>query len=96
MNSKHTLKVLGVERDDLLCRLHSLSSFLHELDDSSKQTTCQQIKVRACSIINNEHPEWGTFGVMEDHGEWFSIYGRAGHRTLFKSEADKFWHVVNQ
>lgn len=57
-------------------------------------TTSQQIKVRACSIICNEHPEWGTWGVMEDCGEWFVIHGRGGSRVLSKDEADRFWSVV--
>lgn len=58
------------------------------------QTTSEQIKVRACSIICKTNPEWGSFGVMDDCGEWFNIFGRAGHRTLSKSEANKFWAVV--
>ena len=56
--------------------------------------TSQQIKVRACSIVCDEHPEWGTWGVMEDRGDWFEILGRSGSRVLFKSEADKFWSVT--
>lgn len=58
-------------------------------------TTSQQIKVRACSIVCNTNPEWGTWGVMEDKGDWFEILGRAGGRILFKSEADKFWSIAN-
>jgi len=56
-------------------------------------TTSEQIKVRACSISCVSNPEWGTFGVMEDKGDYFDIYGRGGSRVLFKSEADKFWKV---
>ena len=55
--------------------------------------TTDQIKVRACQIENIDHPEWGTFGVMEDCGEYYEIFNR-GFRVLFKSEADKFWRVV--
>jgi hypothetical protein len=58
------------------------------------KSTTQQIKVRACQIVNTAHPEWGTFGVMEDCGLWFEIRGRSGGRTLSKSEADKFWEVI--
>lgn len=56
--------------------------------------TTDKIKVRACSIICNTNPEWGTFGVMEDHGEWYDIWGRGGGRILFKSEANRSWSVV--
>ena len=59
-------------------------------------TTSQQIKVRACSIACNDHPEWGTFGVMDDRGEWYNIHGKGGGRTLSKHEADSHWHVVAQ
>lgn len=58
-------------------------------------STSEKIEVRACSIVNNDHPEWGTFGVMEDHGEYYDIHGRAGWAALFKSEADKHWSVVS-
>tara|TARA_R110000822_G_scaffold219954_1_gene354037 strand:+ start:369 stop:557 length:189 start_codon:yes stop_codon:yes gene_type:complete len=60
----------------------------------TNKTTSEQIKVRACSIICNDHPEWGTWGVTEDCGLWFNIYNRGG-RVLSKSEADKFWSVVS-
>lgn len=50
--------------------------------------------VKACSIECIEHPEWGTFGVMEDHGEWYSIHGRGGWCVLFKSEAKTHWRMV--
>ena len=56
--------------------------------------TTKQIKIRACSIINIEHPEWGTFGVMEDRDGYFIIQGRSGSRVLDKWEADKFWKVI--
>ncbi len=59
------------------------------------KTTSEQIQVRACSIICNEHPEWGTWGVTEDRGDWFEIYGLSGGRVLFKDEADRFWGVVS-
>ncbi len=57
--------------------------------------TSQQIRVRACQIICNEHPEWGTWGVMEDRGEYFEIHGDRGGRVLFKSEADQSWSIVS-
>lgn len=56
--------------------------------------TTQQIKVRACQIVNTAHPDWGTFGVMEDRGDYYEIRGDAGHRVLSKSEADRFWEVI--
>lgn len=56
--------------------------------------TSQQIKVRACSIVCIDHPEWGTWGVMEDKGDHFEILGNSGSRVLHKCEADKFWRVV--
>ena len=56
--------------------------------------TVEKIKVRACSIICKTNPEWGTFGVMEDKGLWYDIFGRGGWRILFKWEANKFWEVV--
>tara|TARA_R110000850_G_scaffold274950_2_gene413251 strand:- start:1287 stop:1508 length:222 start_codon:yes stop_codon:yes gene_type:complete len=52
------------------------------------------IKVRVTSIINDEHPEWGTFGVMEDLGSYYEILGNSGSRILSKTEADSFWSVV--
>lgn len=55
--------------------------------------TMRNLPVRACSIRNIEHPEWGTWGVMEDKGEWYEIFNR-GWRVLFKSEAVKFWERV--
>jgi hypothetical protein len=58
------------------------------------KTTTQQIKVRACQIINTAHPDWGTFGVMEDHGYYYAIRGGGGSRVLSKSEADRFWKVL--
>lgn len=58
------------------------------------KTTSQQIGVRRCSIRCKTNPEWGTWGVYEDHGLWFDIHGRSGGRILSKSEADKFWEVV--
>lgn len=50
-------------------------------------------KVRACAIECIAHPEWGTFGIMEDHGGHFDIFGRGGWRILDKAEAVKFWRV---
>jgi hypothetical protein len=51
------------------------------------------LPVRACIIRNIEHPEWGTWGVMEDKGLHYEIYNR-GTRVLSKDEAVKFWEVV--
>lgn len=63
------------------------------VDGQRPLTTSQQIAIRGCSIICNDHPEWGTWGVMEDKGNHFEIYGRSGSRLLYKSEADRFWRV---
>lgn len=57
------------------------------------QTTSQKIKVRACSIVCTDHPEWGTWGVMEDRDGHFVIQGDSGSRVLNKSEADRFWSL---
>ena len=58
-------------------------------------TTCEKIKPRNCSIFCKDHPEWGTFGVMEDRGTYYEIFNR-GWRVLEKAEADKFWDVVEK
>ena len=49
--------------------------------------------VRKCSIRRKDHPEWGTFGVMEDRGTHFEVFNH-GSRVLFYDEADGFWEVV--
>lgn len=54
----------------------------------------RELPVRRVSIENIDHPEWGTFGVMEDHGLYYDIYNRGG-RILSKDEAVKHWRVVN-
>ena len=51
------------------------------------------LPVRKVSILCSAHPEWGTFGVMEDKGDWYDIFGRGGWRVLFKDEAERFWEV---
>ena len=56
--------------------------------------TSDRIKVRACQIIHKEHPDWGTFGVMEDFGTYYEIQGDAGRRTISKREVDALWDVV--
>ena len=56
-------------------------------------TTSEKIKIKDCSIVCNEHPEWGVFGVLEDKGEWFVILGNSGSRILCKEEANNFWSV---
>jgi hypothetical protein len=54
----------------------------------------KNLPVRKVSIENKDHPEWGTFGVYEDCGEYYEIHGHGGSRILFKSEAEKFWRVA--
>ena len=61
--------------------------------DRQLPATEENVKVRACSLICNTNPEWGTWGVYEDRGTHYEIYNR-GHRVLFKDEAAKFWSVV--
>ena len=53
----------------------------------------RNLPVRACSIENIAHPEWGTFGVYEDRGTHYEIFNR-GHRVLSKDEAARFWRRV--
>jgi len=62
----------------------------------AEQTTSQKIKVRACQIICKDHPEWGTWGVTEDHGGYFDICAPRRNRILDKWEADHFWEVVER
>ena len=65
-----------------------------EAVEADQKPVSERIVVRSCSIRCVEHPEWGTWGVVEDHGRWFDIRGRGGDRVLFKSECDKFWEIV--
>ena len=53
----------------------------------------RNLPVRRVSIQNIQHPEWGTFGVFEDHGDYYTIFNR-GHRMLTKDEAERFWKVA--
>lgn len=53
------------------------------------------LPVRRCSIVCVDHPEWGTFGVMEDRGDHYEILGDGGPRVLSKHEAQKFWALAN-
>jgi hypothetical protein len=48
---------------------------------------------RAVSIECIEHPEWGSFGVSEDRGDYYEIRGARGSRVLSKDEAAKFWRI---
>lgn len=52
------------------------------------------IQVRKTLLVNINHPEWGTWGVMDDLGDLFVILGDRGSRVLNKSEALKEWAVV--
>lgn len=53
----------------------------------------KNLPVRRVSIQCKEHPEWGSFGIMEDHGDHYRIFGTGGGRILSKSEAERFWEV---
>jgi len=55
----------------------------------------RSLPVRACAIFCKDHKEWGTWGVMEDHGDYYNILGNNGNRILFKSEAVRFWDTVS-
>lgn len=52
------------------------------------------LPVRKCQIRSKSSPQWGTFGVMEDNGDSYTIQGDRGTRNLPKSEAVRFWEVV--
>jgi len=56
----------------------------------------RNLPVRNCSIECKDHPEWGTFGVMEDRGDYYEIFGRGGQRVLDKNEAARFWRRVER
>lgn len=53
-----------------------------------------RLPVRGCTIRCKVHPEWGTWGVYEDHGAYYDIHSNAGDRVLFKDEAVNDWEVV--
>jgi len=57
-------------------------------------TNMRNLPVRKCSIVCAIHPEWGTWGVMEDRGEHYVILGDRGSRVLDKSEAERFWKIA--
>jgi hypothetical protein len=61
--------------------------------NASKKTISEQIKVRACSISQIDHPEYGTFGVFEDKGFYFVVLGKSGFIAVDKSEINKFWKI---
>lgn len=54
--------------------------------------TRELIKVRAMSIRCKAHPEWGTWGVMEDNGRHLVIRGDSGSRVLQYDEMH-FWEI---
>ena len=56
-----------------------------------------EIKIRKCQIVNNQHQEWGTWGVMEDKGDWYEIMNdRGSFRILFKDELENgTWDIVS-
>lgn len=43
-----------------------------------------------------DHPEWGTWGISDDHGGYFEIRNERGSRILDKSEARKHWHEIKR
>lgn len=56
--------------------------------------TTDKTKVRACQIINTSHPEWGTFGVIDEYEDGYDIIGDAGTKNISKTEANRFWKVL--
>lgn len=58
--------------------------------------TMRSLPVRRCSIECVSNPEWGTWGVMEDKGDYYEIRGRRGSRILSKDEAVRFWRLVSR
>lgn len=71
-------KSLGFQNAELMIAHFKSKVMDGGLYEALKQagTTSQQIKVRDCSIVCVDHPEWGTWGVMEDRGGYFEIHGR--------------------
>lgn len=55
----------------------------------------RNLPVRACSIVCKAHPEWGSWGVMEDRGGYYEIHASNGQggRILDKSEAAEHWEL---
>lgn len=60
------------------------------------ETAMRNLPVRACSIVCREHPEWGSWGVMEDRGDYYEIHasGGQGGRVLDKAEAVEHWALA--
>lgn len=40
------------------------------------------------------NPEWGTWRIIEDTGEWYVIRGNSGEKVLHYGEFRRFWEVV--
>ena len=59
-----------------------------------KTLTKELVSVNRMSIRSKENPQFGTFGIPEDTGEWLVIRGRSGTRVLFYSEMH-LWEVVD-
>lgn len=59
-----------------------------------KRVNMRSLPLRSCSIRCIEHPEWGTWGVMEDYGGSYAIRGNSGSRVLDKAEAATMWEAV--
>lgn len=70
----------------------------HEAGDRvremEKAIDMRNLPVRACSIVCKAHPEWGSFGVYEDRGDYYEIRGERGGRVLDKSEAAEHWELA--
>lgn len=53
------------------------------------------LPVRFVSIVCKDHPEWGSFGIMEDKGSFYEIGNSRGGRVLDKEEAAQFWAIAD-
>lgn len=80
---------LEKEIADIRARIEELEALLATFSVS------ERIKVRSTTLIIKDSPEYGKFGVTEDHGLYFVIRGRGGSRILSKHEADISWEIVS-
>lgn len=75
----------GFDADDLEAMV------IHMRNTQAMAHPMRNLPVRACSIRCKGNPEWGTFGVFEDHGDHYAIGNRGGQRVLSKDEAVQYW-----
>jgi len=89
---------LNLVADRAYCRKHRYAPITREeappTDSQRHEETMRNLPVRACSIVCQTNPEWGTWGVMEDRGAYYEIHGTGGGRVLDKTEAVRFWALA--